>query len=178
MLTFIKNIALKKAIKDSIEYMNILFDSANDSSSNAFKEETYRVIILYVVAVIEAVLLCVLKERDDQISVLDYKIPREICKKVKHQDYPQGTFVTAIQCKEIKPDQQIGVQDLVMFMVNNKLMKDDTAKDILEINNIRNTFHLNKPRTDIKLELNKVEKAFSLLYKIIKGAPKAIIKKP
>lgn len=177
MLTFIKSKALQKTIEDSIEYMNVLFGSTKDSAKDAYKEENYRVIILYVVAIIEAILLYVLKERGDSVTILSYKIPSEICKKVKHEDYPNDIFVTAIQCREIKPEQQVGVQDLVSFMGKNGLMSDETAQGILEINNIRNTFHLNKPRANIKLELKKVEKAFSLLYKIIEGAPKAIAKK-
>lgn len=122
-------------------------------------------------------MLYVLKERGDQITTLIYKNSSEISKKVKHRDYPKDIFVTAIQCKETKKDQQIGVQDLVNFMKNNKLMKKETAEGILDINDIRNTFHLNKSRIDIRLELKKVEKAFSLLYKIIEGAPRAISKK-
>lgn len=176
MLTFIKSTALKKTIEDSVEYMNVLFDTTKDSSSDAYKEETYRVIILYVVAVIEAILLYVLKERGDEIMSVTYKNASEISKKVKHEEYPKDIFVTAIQCKEVKADQQIGVQDLVGFMKRNKLMRKKTAEGILEINNIRNTFHLNKSRTNISLELEKVERAFSLLYKIIEGAPKAIAK--
>lgn len=177
MLTFIKNKTLQQTIVDSINYMNVLFKTNKQIANNTHKEETYRVIILYIVAVIEALLLYVLKERNEEIITLNYKKPSEISIKVKHTDYPNDKFVTAIQCKEIKPDQQIGVQDLVNFMHKKNLMKADTVNDILEINNIRNTFHLNKPRLDIKLELNKVEKAFALLYKIIDGVPKAIAKK-
>lgn len=56
-------------------------------------------------------------------------------------------------------------------------MRDETAEAILEINNIRNTFHLTKSREDIDVEIAKVEKAFELLYIIIKGSPRAISQK-
>jgi len=177
MLTFIKNKALKKTIEDSIEYMNIIFANAKENSTTVYKEETYRVIILYVVAVIEAVLLYVLKERGEEIISITYKDPRIISEKLKHEDFPKGKLIAAIQCKEKKKAQQIGVQDLIKFMQKKKLMASDTAEGVLDINNIRNTFHLNKDRVDIQLEVKKVEKAFSLLHKIIKGAPKAISKK-
>ncbi len=173
MLSFIKSKSLQKTIEDSIDYMNVLFDYAEDNKNDTFKEETYRVIILYVVAVIEAILLYVLKERKENITTLAYKNPTEITR-VKHKDYPKGKFVTAIQIKETKKDQQIGVQDLVGFMKQNKLMSKETADGILEINDIRNTFQLNKSRVSIKVEVKKVEKSFALLRKIIKGAPKAI----
>lgn len=177
MLSFIQSKTLRKTIIDSIEYILFIFRETNKKNiTPIYKEETYRVIVLYSVAIIEAILLHILEIRGDEITTLVYKNPSKISEKIKHQDYPYGNVVTAIQCKEKKLNQQIGVRDLVTFMKKNKFMSDETAHDIIELNNIRNTFHLNKKRAKINLEVQKVELSLSLLHKIIKGAPKAIAK--
>jgi hypothetical protein len=51
MLTFINSTSLRKTIEDSIEYINIIFNLAKNNKSKIYKEETYRVIILYVIAI-------------------------------------------------------------------------------------------------------------------------------
>lgn len=116
MLTFIKDRALQKTIEDSIEYTNVLFKEAQDNESKLFKEETYRVIILYVIAIIEAILLYVIKERGDKITSMIYTNPSEISKKIKHSDYPNEKLIIAVQTEKIKNDKELGVQDLVHFV--------------------------------------------------------------
>lgn len=177
MLSFIKNSTLRKTIEDSIKYMQVICDETQaDNKSKIYKEETHRVIILYIVAVIEAILLYVLKERNNKIFSLIYKNPHEISKKIKHLDYPNNKLITAIRIKKTKKDNEIGMKDLIDFMEKHNLMTATTAKEILTINNIRNTFHFTKSRDGIDIDIKKVEKAFAVLLKIIKGAPKAIIK--
>lgn len=178
MLSFIKNKTLRKTIEDSIEYMNILFDESQDKNkSELFKDETYRVLILYVVAVIEAILLYIFQERKEEITTLKYKNPCELPNKIKHIDFQKEKLVVAIQVKEIKNKEHIGMKDLVDFMRKNKLITKGVSEEILAINNVRNTFHFTKPRDNIRLEVVDAENAFALLLKIIKGAPKTIVPK-
>lgn len=63
---------------------------------------------------------------------------------------------------------------LVNFMKNNELMKEQTAEELLKINDIRNTFHFTKPRDKITCEIKTVEKAFKLLVEIIEGGESTI----
>jgi len=73
-LDFIKDKDLRKTLEDSIEYIYTLFEqSKNDKQKELYKEETYRVIVLYVVSAIEAVLLYFYKERVEKIEYLEYK---------------------------------------------------------------------------------------------------------
>jgi hypothetical protein len=173
-LIFIKNKDLRKTVEDAIDYIYIIFGDAADSKSGIYKEETYRVIILYIVAIIEAILLYVINERRDTIKTVKYKKPRELSKKIKHLDHLDEKLVIAIQYKGCKKDEEIGVQDLVRFMKKNKFMATSIAEGILKINKVRNTFHLSKSRGNMVVDKAKVEKAFSLLYKIIEGGPKAL----
>ena len=66
---------------------------------------------------------------------------------------------------------------MVHFMKNNNLMRKETAQKILDINDIRNTFHFTKPRNKITCEIDGVEKAFELLLKVIENAPATIGRK-
>ncbi len=67
-LSFIKDKELKRIIEDSIQYISLIFDNTKKSSNNLYKEETYRVIILYVISIIEAILLYILKRRREKIT--------------------------------------------------------------------------------------------------------------
>lgn len=92
-----------------------------------------------------------------------------------HSEIPKSSVVVAVQKKQIKTDSQIGLVELVEFMKDGGLMKDRFTEKILNANNIRNTFHLTKPRSQIKCEIGTVEKSLELLIKVIKSAPKIII---
>ena len=68
-IDFIKDEELKKRLEDSIEYIFALFEQSKGAGQKEiYLEETYRVIILYVVSVIEAVLLYFYKERGEKIE--------------------------------------------------------------------------------------------------------------
>ena len=64
--------------------------------------------------------------------------------------------------------------NLVDFMKNSGLMEDKFAEEVLNANDIRNTFHLTKSRSQIKCEIETVEKSFELLIRTIGKAPRAI----
>ncbi len=173
-LNFIQDNELRKTIEDAIQYIYIIFDQAKDSTSELYKEETYRVIILYVISVIEAILLYVLKSRDEKMTYIEYKHVTPLSRKFFHSEIPKGPIVVAVQKEQVKTNSQIGLVELVDFMKDGGLMKNQFAKEILKANDIRNTFHLTKSRSQIKCDIGTVEKSLELLVKVIKNAPKAI----
>lgn len=172
---FIQDNKLRKTIKDAIQYIYIIFDQVKDSKNILYKEETYRVIILYVISVIEAILLYVLKLRNEQITYIEYKYVTSLPEEFSHSKIPQNSVIVAVQKEQIKTNNQIGLVELVNFMKDNGLMNEQFAREILNANDIRNTFHLTKSRIEIKCEIGIVEKSLELLVKVIKNAPKAII---
>ncbi len=173
-LDFIKDRELKRTIKDSIQYFSLIFDSAKKSSSDLYKEETYRVIILYVISIIEAILLYVLKKRGGEMMHIQYKFVSPIQESFKHAELPNSPVVIAVQKEEIKNERRIGLVDLVAFMEKSNLMSETFATKILDTNDIRNTFHFTKPRNKITCEIETVENALELLVDTIKKARKAI----
>ena len=68
-LEFIKDKKLRKTLENSIEYILALLRQLDEKKrKQLYKEETYRVIILYITAAIEAIFLYLYKERKEKIS--------------------------------------------------------------------------------------------------------------
>lgn len=173
-LDFIEDKELRTTLENSIEFIYALYEKSKAAGQTAlFLEETYRIIVLYVVAAIEAVLLYFFKVRGEKFVYTDYKcvhpLPTEFAN-TKKNGLP---VVIAVQDKIEKPDHQIGLRDLVIFFKTRKLIQDKTAEDILELNELRNTFHFHKPRARA-CDLKGVESALQLLVHTIQRAPKSL----
>ncbi len=174
-LNFINNEELKKTIEDSIDYIEIIFEQAKNNESALYKEETYRVIILYVVSIIEAILLYILETRKEKIDYTEYKYINEISPDFKHCELPNDKVVIAVQKKRKKEENShIGFVELVKFMKEKDLITKELYQKILDINNIRNIFHFTKPRNKITCEIKAVDSAFKLLVEVIEVIPKII----
>jgi|SRR3989344_6819346 len=177
-LDFITDNILRKTIEDSVEYVHVLSEeSKKEDKSALYKEETYRVIILYIVSIIEAILLYLYKKHGDTITYLDYKFINTLPEDYHHASNRESRVVVAVQKTIEKSEHQIGTSDLVSFFKEKKLMKKETAEEILKINDLRNTLHLNKPREKTICDVAQVESALKLLVYVIQRAPKSILKK-
>lgn len=173
-LDFISDVQLRKTLEDSIEYIYALYEQSKGAEQKPlYIEETHRVIVLYVVAAIEAVLLFFYKERKEKMEFCEYKYIMTLSDKYRHKDKEEFPVVVAVQEKVEKTDYQIGLHDLVIFFLKKKLIQKKTANRILEINDIRNTFHFSKARTKA-CDIEKVEEALSLLVHTLERAPEAL----
>jgi len=166
-LDFIKDGELRKTLEDSFEYVLALYTLTKDpKQSEIFRNETYRVIIIYVVSFIEAVLLYRYREGGVKFKSYEYKYIQSLVDEYKHIQKPNSQVVIAVQENVEKKDHQIGLNDLVILFKKNKVLKAKTADNILDINEIRNTLHFNKPRTK-NFDLNMVNKALQLIIVIL-----------
>jgi len=173
-LDFIQDVELRKTLTDSIEFIYTLFEqSKGNGQKNLYKEETYRVIILYVVSAIEAVLLYIYKTRGEKINYLDYKHVQILPKEFEHKDKIGSPVIVAIQEKATRQDFQLDLYELVNFFRDKKIIKETTAVEILGLNDTRNTLHFSKPRTK-KCDLDQVESALKMLVYVVDRAPKAL----
>ncbi len=174
-LDFISETTLRKRIEDSIEYIYVIFEDAKKKTQNPlFQEETYRVIILYVVSIIEVILLYLYKARKDELTLLEYKYVVSLPEKYRYRDKDKAPLVIAVQETVVRADHQIGIFELVNFYKEKKLIKKETAEAILDLNSLRNTFHLGKPREELVCDLKRVELALNLLVHTIQNAPKTL----
>ncbi|MEK7101685.1 MAG: hypothetical protein AAB882_00835 [Patescibacteria group bacterium] len=176
-LDFIKDKELRKTLEDSIEYIYALFEQSKDSKQKkSYQEETYRVIILYVVSAIEAILLYFYKARGEKIEYPEYKFVCPLPPEYAHGEKFHSPVVVAVQELVEKQEHQLGIHELVAFFRRKNLILEKTAKKILDMNDVRNTFHFNKQRARA-CDLGRVEKALQLLIHTIKNAPKALERK-
>jgi len=173
-LDFIKNEDLRNTLENSIEFIYVLHQRSKDEGQNKlYQEEIYRIIILYVASVIEAVLLYFYKTRGEKIEYLEYKFVQPLPKEYRHRGKAASPVVIAVQEKIERQEYQIGLHDLVIFFKFKKLIQEKTANDILELNDLRNTFHLSKPRAK-SCDLKRVETALQLLVYTLERAPKSL----
>lgn len=173
-LEFIKDKELRKTLKDAIEYIYALFDQSKKYEQNKlYLEETYRVIILYTVSAIEAILLYFYKTRGEKLEHPEYKFVYPLPTEYAHSGKPHSPVVIAVQELVEKRDRQLGMGELVAFFRRKNLILKKTAEDILDMNDVRNTFHFNKQRARA-CDLGRVEKALQLLIHTIRNAPRAL----
>ena len=173
-LGFIKDEDLRKTLEDAIEFIYVLFKKAqDDAQEEMYQVETYRIIILYVVSAIEAILLYFYKNRGDKIESLEYKCVQALSLEFTHTQKVGLPVVIAVQEKTEVKEYDLGLHKLVNLFKEKKLIREQTAKDILDLNDVRNTFHFSKPRTK-KCDVKRVENALKLLLHTIENAPKAL----
>lgn len=176
-LDFIEDKELRLTLENSTEFIYALYEkSKDDAQTELFLEETYRIIILYVTAAIEAVLMYFYKLRVDKIEYVEYKFVYPLPPEFNHNKKHNLPLVVAVQEKKEKSDHQIGLHDLVVFFKTKKLILNQTADEILELNELRNTFHFSKPRSK-KCDIRNVEAALSLLVYVLERAPHSLKKK-
>ncbi len=173
-LDFIKDKELRKTLEDAIEYIYALFDQSKKYEQNQlYLEETYRVIILYTLSAIEAILLYFYKARGEKLEHPEYKFVCPLPPEYAHSSKPSFAVVVAVQEMVEKQEHQLGIGELVAFFKKRNLILEKTAKSILDMNDVRNTFHFNKHRAQT-CDLDRVEKALQLLVHTIKNAPKTL----
>lgn len=175
-LDFIKNTQLKETLDNAVKFIYVLYEqSKNDSHEELYLEETYRIIILYVVSAIEAILLYFYKERGELITSIGYRSIHTLPGYI-HKEEPGLPVVICVQKPVEKKEHQIGLYELVVFFKSKKLMQDVTADKIIALNEVRNTLHFSKPRIQ-KCDLSQVENALGLLVHTLENAPRALAKK-
>ncbi|HCC83558.1 TPA: hypothetical protein DEP96_01795 [Candidatus Uhrbacteria bacterium] len=176
ILDFVTDDKLRKTLEISLEYIFRLHNrSVDETESSFYKEETCRVIILYVISFIEAILLFIYRTRGDKMERFEYKYIQHLPSEYKHKGRINHPVVIAVQEKIERKDYEIGLNDLVKFFENKKLLLSETATNILSLNDVRNTFHFSKARNQV-CDIERVEEALSLLVYIIDKAPRALRK--
>ena len=116
-LDFITDITLRRTIEDSVEHTLVLYkETKEETKSKLYKEETYRVIVLYTAAIIEAVLLYLYKKHGEEMTYLDYKFIKQLPLEYRHVGSAGSLVVVAVQKSVKKAEHQIMMSDLVAFL--------------------------------------------------------------
>lgn len=167
-LDFITSKALRKNMVESIEFAAWLWIFAQEIE-NKYKDEMFRTIILYNISIVEALLLFRAKRIKIKFFKYDYKESAELPKTF----HPAGrqVFVT-FRDKTTRNESQVWFYELIK---EQKDFLDTTLhKQVVDLQDIRNTFHLSRPRSILSPE--KVDESFAVVLKIINKIRKEIRK--
>ncbi len=172
-LTFITDVILRRRIEDSIEYIYTLYETTKQSDKNElYQTETYRVIILYTVSIIEAVLFYIYEKRKLSLKKTEYKAIIYLPDSYKN-DSLSGRVMLGVESVRTKIESEIGLKELVEFLCVNSIIKPATKDKLLEIIKIRNSVHLRQNGRNTCL-VSDVDGALELLVYVITHSARTI----
>ncbi len=170
-LAFITNPSLRQRIEDSIEYIYTLYEESKQSDKNElFKTETHRVIILYTVSIIEALLFYIYEKKGLTITRVDYKEKEHLPESYRNIKV-DGRIVIAIEKHTPKQESEISLRELVHFLVTEKIVKEETESKLLSIIKTRNSVHL-RHKGFTTCSVADVDEALELLVYTLSHAPR------
>ena len=162
--SFITPKTLQVSIIESVEFATFLWILAQKIDSK-YQDEMVRTIILYNIAITEALLLFRVKR--ENISFFDYEF-KNICALPKAYQIDETEVVVAKRMLKKKNDKLIWLHELIKEQ--EVFLGKRLSKEIKELQDIRNTFHLSKQRSE--LSLKKAENSFGTVLKLVKKLQK------
>jgi len=173
---FIKDSDLRKKIEGAVEYIYASYEeSKKKDKSELYQTETFRVIILYTISIIEAVLFDIYHQQGKRLVKEEYKETTSLPEEYIHTKVENGRVAIVVVKKVEKSEIEIGFQELVKFLEKEKVLHKETAIRMLKANNVRNTLHLRKERAPV-CTVQEVEHALELLFHTLQNAPRFIKK--
>ncbi len=155
---FITPKVLRHNIAESVRFAVWLWTMA-EKVEPEYQDEMVRTIVLYNIGIIEALLL--FRAKKEKLIFYDEKYPHAtlLAKVFQHTDQD---LIISYRTKKARDQSRIWLHELI------KEQKDflgvSLHEQIVDLQDIRNTFHLAKPRTI--LSLKKAEKSFDLVLKL------------
>jgi hypothetical protein len=163
---FITNDSLRAKIISSIFTISGLYlVEEKQRNSPELAKEIRRVIILYSAFIIEAILLFMFKKKSEKLEKIDYKDVYELPS--NFQTASSYTLVVAKQVKIPKHERELMLDVLLKYYVEKGIISRNLESKIKKVKDIRNTFHLSKPRSGLRISQNDVQSASDTVYETI-----------
>lgn len=157
---FITPKAFRSNITESIEFAAWLWVVAQSIESK-YVDDINRTIILYNIAVIEAILLFRAKKKKIKFLTQEFKSPHNLPATFFQK---KKVVVMAFRENNPKPESQIWLNDLIREQ--EAYLGKKLFADIKELQEVRNTLHLSKKRSE-RLTLDKSQKSFDALLALV-----------
>lgn len=173
-LAFIVDHSLRQRIEDSIEYIYTLYEDSKQSDKNElYITETYRVIILYTVSIIEAVLFYIYEKRGSVLTKTEYKEKEYLVETYRNDKVP-GKLVIAVERVTDKKESEISLKELIQFLCTENVIKKETEEKLLSLIKTRNSVHLRQSGGGL-CSVDDVDDALQLLVYVLTHAPRSIV---
>lgn len=165
-LLFISDVPLRKKIIDAIETISGLYLVEQDTKyPTALTKEIRRVIVLYAASIIETLLLYLYgKEKISELKI-EYKEVHTL--PTQFQLEPNAKFVIAKQTETPKLERELMLDTLLKIFSQRKVISKDLEAKIKKAKDIRNTFHLSKSRTGIRIDSKIVQISTEAVYETV-----------
>lgn len=158
-------------MEDSLNYIFTLYETTKkEDSSNIYTQETYRVLVLYCTSIIEALLFEFYHLQKKDIVRTEYKDSQKLSSVYQNNRQPHGDVVITTRFQREANEAEIGLNELISFLHPTPL-KQQTRDRLLQLNALRNSFHLRKIGSTQCTRAN-VEEALELLYLVFTNTEK------
>lgn len=173
-LAFITDLVLRQRIEGSVEYIYALYENTKSNEERTlYHTETYRVIILYTVSIIEAVLFYIYEKKNFEICKTEYKdivhLPESYKNINSANKSSDGRVVIALEKISSKKESEIALKELVEFLTIKKVLKKETEQELLKIIKTRNSVHL-RQSTRHNSTIADVDASLDLLVYVLTNA--------
>lgn len=176
-LLFISDIYLRKKIVNAIGTISGLYLVERDEKyPPELSKEIRRTIVLYAASIIEALLLFLYKKCGKQQFKVNYNNVYSLPSSL--QISTQYKLIVAKQVKIPKEERELTLDVLLKFYTNEeKIISKELAAKIEKAKDIRNTFHLSKPRSRLVANVNTIKLSAEAIYETIVVVKENLIKK-
>lgn len=165
-LMFIADTALRRKIEDAIEMISVLYLlEKQEHLPQVFLKENRRIIILYSAAIIEAILLYVVKKKRWTIERTSYKNVSALPN--NYQLDSKSTLVVAKQVQETRSEKELMLDVVLRTCLEKGVINLHLKPKIEKAKNVRNTFHLSKSRKGLNCTLSSANQSFDAVLETI-----------
>lgn len=167
--SFVTPKAFRTNIVESVEFVAWLWVLAHEIEDK-YQDEMVRTVILYNMSIAEALLLFLAKKKKKKFfedKYTDkYTLPTAL------QGAPDKELLVAHFSKVEKSDTRVWFHDLIAE--SKQLLGKDLHDRVIDLQDIRNTFHLSKTRR--ALSLKKAEGSFDVVLEVVNKIKKDLKK--
>jgi hypothetical protein len=166
---FVTPRALRNNIVESVEFAGFLWVLAQEVDDE-YQDEVVRTVVLYNIAIIEALLLFWAKKHNIRFYDEKYRHPTPLAREFQKTDQ---ILVVAYQSKTDREESRIWLHDLIVK--GEQFLGKELRDEVASLQDIRNTFHLSRVRRT--LSLKKAKESFDVVLQVVNKVKKEVLKK-
>lgn len=155
---------LRQDVDDALLFIVYLIDASIKVSEKRHKEEFYRVIILYIASVIEAICLYIIETKNITFTKIECKHIQQL-PQLPDVTVTSGKLVIAIQKEKNVQMKDMPFKESIDLLNTNKVISDELSKKLHLLRETRNTHHLYRRRVS-SLTIKDITKAASCLKQV------------
>lgn len=143
---FVLDKKLRADIEDVLNFSSYLVIAASRVSDRRYKEEFYRVIVLYVASIVEALCMYLIAHKKIPLEKLEYKSPQVV--RIMGVQVEGGELVVAKRCPAALNTREIPFVEAIRLLKGKRIISSSLQKSLNSLRSKRNSQHLYGRRDD------------------------------